>query len=90
VYLKQDLVGHLGQDESGEMWFEYTLKWCARDGAVALSLSLPLRDEVYSRKSCAGFFGGVLPEGKMRKLVAKNVGRSARNDYALLEDIGGD
>lgn len=90
VYLKQDLVGHLGQDESGEMWFQYTREWCAWDGALALSLSLPLREEVYSRKACAGFFGGVLPEGKMRKLVAKNVGRSAGNDYALLEEIGGD
>jgi serine/threonine-protein kinase HipA len=90
VYLGSDLVGYLGQNESGVIWFRYTAKWCGQTGAIALSQSLPLREEVYSGKECAGFFGGVLPEGKMRKLVAKNVGRSARNDYALLEEIGGD
>ena len=94
VYLGQHLVGQLGQDESGVMWFQYASEWCdhspTNPEVIALSQSLPIRETPYSGKECAGFFGGVLPEGKMRKLVAKNVGRSAGNDYALLEEIGGD
>jgi serine/threonine-protein kinase HipA len=35
-------------------------------------------------------FGGLLPEGDVREVLARNLGISERNDYGLLEEVGGD
>jgi serine/threonine-protein kinase HipA len=51
---------------------------------------MPLRSGVFGRNECGAFFAGVLPESGKRSLVARNLGVSANNDYALLERIGGD
>ncbi len=90
VYLHRSLVGQLIQDDQGQMMFEYAADWLEKPEAVALSYSLPLQKERFSSKACRGFFGGVLPEGNIRELVARNLGISARNDYAMLEQIGGE
>src|SRR5579864_6122769 len=90
VYLYHHLTGHLTQDDSGEMSFEYAQSWLNDGTAVPLSQSLPLRKERFPRKECAGFFGGILPEADQRKMVAKNLGISERNDFAMLERIGGE
>jgi serine/threonine-protein kinase HipA len=90
VYLHQDLVGHLLQDDGGQMTFEYLENWLAKPGASALSQSLALRREYFPAKECRGFFGGILPEESKREIVARNLGISARNDYAMLEQIGGE
>src|SRR5437879_3259093 len=90
VYLQNDLVGHLVQDEGGEMTFEYVESWLTRSGATPLSQSLPLRKERFKRKECRGFFAGILPEESKRETIARNLGISARNDYAMLERIGGE
>jgi len=90
VYLHKDLVGHLVQDDGGEMIFEYAESWMNRSGATPLSQSLPLRKERFKRKECRGFFAGILPEESKREIIAGNLGISARNDYAMLERIGGE
>jgi serine/threonine-protein kinase HipA len=90
VYLHEHLVGHLIQDDGGQMSFEYLKSWLAQPGAAALSQSLPLRKERFPAKECRGFFGGILPEESKREIIARNLGISARNDYAMLEQIGGE
>jgi serine/threonine-protein kinase HipA len=90
VYLHRDLVGHLIQDDDGQMFFDYTEIWRENPAAMPLSHSLPLRKERFTRKECSGFFGGILPEQKLREIVAKNLGISAKNDFAMLEQIGGE
>src|SRR5215472_690875 len=90
VYLHTDLVGHLTQDDDGDMSFRYAESWLKRAGAVPLSHSLPLRAERFPRKECRGFFAGILPEESKREMIARNLGISARNDYAMLERIGGE
>ncbi|PYU85079.1 MAG: hypothetical protein DMG50_02225 [Acidobacteria bacterium] len=90
VYLHGELVGHLIQDDNGQMSFEYLESWLAKPGAAALSQSLPLRKERFPAKECRGFFGGILPEETKREIIARNLGISARNDYAMLEQIGGE
>ena len=82
--------GSLTQDDDGHMSFDYAASWLGKDEAIPLSHSLPLRKERFSRKECAGFFGGILPEGQPREMVAKNLHISARNDFAMLEQIGGE
>jgi serine/threonine-protein kinase HipA len=90
VYLHDELVGHLIQDEGGQTVFEYVQNWLDRPGATALSVSLPLRRERFSRNECRGFFAGILPDEGKREIIARNLGISARNDYAMLERIGGE
>lgn len=90
VYLFRDLVGHLIQDDGGQMAFDYAESWIEKTDAYPLSRSLPLRKERFSRKECRGFFAGILPEESKREIIARNLGISARNDYAMLERIGGE
>lgn len=90
VYLHNEIVGHLIQDDGGQMVFDYTESWLQKPGATPLSQSLPLRKERFTRNECRGFFAGILPEESKREIIAGNLGISARNDYAMLEQIGGE
>ena len=90
VYLHNELVGHLIQDDGGQMGFDYAESWLQKPGATPLSQSLPLRNERFKRNECRGFFAGILPEESKREIIARNLGISARNDYAMLEQIGGE
>ena len=90
VYLHSDLVGHLVQDDGGGMAFDYVESWLNKPGATPLSQSLPLRTKRFKRNECRGFFAGVLPDEAKREIIARNLGISARNDYAMLERIGGE
>lgn len=90
VFLKERLVGRLEQDDSGSLWFSYTEEWLNAEAAVPLSGSLPLRSEPYRRNECRSFFAGLLPEETSRELIAKAFGVSDKNDFAILERIGGE
>lgn len=90
VYLHEHLVGQLTQDQHGNMRFAYIDNWISDSTAGPLSHSLPLRSERFTSNECRGFFGGILPEQTQREIIAKNLGISARNDFALLREIGGE
>ena len=90
VYIGDDIAGQLVQDDGGQMSFAYAEGWLNKPGAVPLSQSLPLRKERFKGKECRGFFAGILPEEAKREIIARNLGISARNDYAMLERIGGE
>lgn len=90
VYLHNHLVGRLIQDDGGQMVFDYLDTWLKNPKAIPLSQSLPLREKRFSRKECQGFFAGILPEESKRETIARNLGISSKNDYAMLEKIGGE
>lgn len=90
VYLHQAYIGELLQDDSGQMLFTYVKDWLDNPKAMALSHSLPLRTETFTSRECRGFFSGVLPEDEKREIIASILGISSRNDFALLERIGGE
>jgi serine/threonine-protein kinase HipA len=90
VYLGEGLVGRLTQDANGLVTFAYAQTWLADPQSMPLSRSLPLREKPFSRNECVGFFAGILPEEGKRSLVARNLGVSANNDFALLDKIGGE
>jgi serine/threonine-protein kinase HipA len=90
VYLHRELIGHLIQNDGGQMVFDYAESWLEKPGATPLSHSLPLRRKRFTRKECRGYFAGVLPEESKRAIIARNLGISERNDYAMLERIGGE
>jgi serine/threonine-protein kinase HipA len=90
VYLHKDLVGELVQTKDGQTTFRYAESWLENPLAYPLSHSLPLRAERFSQKECRAYFAGVLPEERNREIIAGNLGISARNDYSMLDRIGGE
>ena len=90
VYLHSNLTGHLIQDDHGQTLFEYTPDWLKNPNAIPLSISLPLQEGKFGEKYCKPFFAGVLPDTTKRKLIARNLGISANNDFSMLEQIGGE
>ena len=90
VYYDREFAGQLIQDDSGQMIFQYDKSWLGSSEPIALSRSLPLREEPFTQKECRGFFGGTLPEESNRKVIARIFGISDKNDFAMLEQIGGE
>lgn len=90
VFLSADLVGSLVQDDSGNLGFRYDAAWLCASHSVPLSASLPLKEEAFNRRECRPFFAGLLPEEIQRKLIAQTFGVSERNDFSLLDKIGGE
>jgi serine/threonine-protein kinase HipA len=89
VALQGERVGELVQTDSGRLSFSYLAPWVQRGGAP-LSISLPVRPEPFGHREAEPFFGGLLPEEGVRDRVARYLGVSAKNDFALLEQIGGE
>ena len=90
VYLHEDLTGQLTLADSGRMTFQYDEAWLDAARAVPLSHSLPLRPERFPQRACVPFFSGVLPEGDTRATIARLLGMSPENNFALLEALGGE
>lgn len=89
VRIDNEVVGRLWLDDRKYFCFSYDSTWLERS-RLPLSLSLPLRTEPYLDDQSHSFFANLLPEEKMRTLIARNLGVSLKNDYGLLERIGGD
>jgi serine/threonine-protein kinase HipA len=75
-------------DEPDGPRFTYDPAWVAAS-RPPLSQALPLTGSPLPGAVHA-FFGGLLPEGEPRRLLARRLGVSERNDFALLAAIGGD
>ncbi len=89
VLLHGRLAGTLTND-GGSLAFEYAPGYLGPDRAMALSVHLPLREEPYGQRDSLAFFSNLLPEERQRDSVARGVGISSGNDFALLRRFGGD
>ena len=89
VRIDEDVVGRLWLDEKKHFCFQYDKEWLERS-RIPLSLSLPLRSDPFLDDESHPFFANLLPEEKIRAVIARNLGVSLNNDYGLLERIGGD
>lgn len=90
VFFNEQCIGKLVQDDYGDLSFTYAKEWVENPHSFAISCSLPLQLETYKRKKCSAFFEGLLPEQDQRTLIAKNLGISDKNDFSMLEKIGGE
>ena len=90
VFLHDELAGHLWLDTRRRFSFQYDLKYLDIPGAVPLSISLPFDEKPYLNDTARPFFTNLLPEGDVRSLIARIKGISDRNDFKLLEAIGGE
>jgi len=57
---------------------------------VPLSIRLPLREAPYGDAQARPFFANLLPESGLRRFIARRLGISEQNDFALLEAVGGE
>jgi serine/threonine-protein kinase HipA len=89
VWLLGELAGRLDQT-AGRLTFTYNTGWRGRPHAVPLSTSLPLQESPFDDRAARPFFAGLLPEQDKRDQVARAIGVSERNDFALLDALGGE
>jgi serine/threonine-protein kinase HipA len=92
VFLQEERLGELERLGPTRYRFAYDQPIVARygEGAVLLSASLPVRAEPYSNAQTKPFFEGLLPEGVVRREVARVVGISESNGFGLLGALGAD
>lgn len=90
VYLKSEKVGMLVLDKSRRFVFTYDKNWLQQATSVPLSTALPLQEESYEDDRARPFFSNLLPESELRKIIARKLGLSENNDFALLEAVGGE
>jgi len=83
---------HVGTLEliNGRIAFAYAPEWLESPNAMPLSCSLPLQMEPFDDHIALPFFSGLLPEGKMRQLIAQQLHVSGQNEFALLDHLGGE
>jgi serine/threonine-protein kinase HipA len=90
VWWGDGLVGNLVLDQHGDLGFTYDQGWLADDARHPISQSLPKRAEPFKRRETRPFFAGLLPDEAQREAAARSLGISERNDFRLLEALGGD
>ena len=91
VLLNSRLVGHLQKATSGAIAFQYDQSWLAWPHALPISLSLPLREDMYRGEPVEAVFDNLLPDSDvLRRRVAEKVGSGGIDTYSLLAAIGRD
>ncbi|WP_310622217.1 type II toxin-antitoxin system HipA family toxin [Flexibacterium corallicola] len=89
VYLINEIIGRLTQDELARMSFTYDGAYLSRHSAP-ISFSMPLREEPYPDHIASPFFSGLLPDEQARRRLARTLGLSEDNQFGLLEVVGGE
>ena len=84
------MAGTLRQEDSGRLTFTYAPECLENSEARPLSLSLPLREEPFDDRHARPFFAGLLPDEFARERLARYLGVSRHNDFALLAEVGGE
>ncbi len=91
VFLHDSEVGLLLKDPSGAISFKYDGVWIAKENAVPVSLSLPLREDPFRGAPVQAVFENLLPDSeRLRRAVAEKVGAQGTDAYSLLSQIGRD
>ncbi len=88
VYCNRILIGTL-ERQATRLAFRYDTGYLTQTG-MPLSRHLPLRHKLFDHEASVAFFANLLPEGDIRRQVARSVGVSAENTFDLLVAIGGD
>ncbi len=89
VYLNNRRVGTLSS-ELGRLSFVYDEAYLQSPNAVPLAYVLPLSRETYRSGALVAFFSNLLPDESVRLRIARILGISANNIFAMLRAIGED
>ena len=85
---RQKEVGSITGDTEFTAVFAYSEDYMNSRDAKPISISLPLRTEPYGPEQTRNFFEGLLPEGFLRRTVAKNNRVDADDYLSLLGMLG--
>ena len=85
---RQKEVGSITGDSEFSAVFAYSEDYMNSRDAKPISISLPLRKEPYGPEQTRNFFEGLLPEGFLRRTVAKNNRVDADDYLSLLGMLG--
>ncbi|MBK6900762.1 MAG: type II toxin-antitoxin system HipA family toxin [bacterium] len=84
------LVGRLVETGKQAVSFQYAQEYLSSARPRPISLSLPLQADAFDGDVAKAWFANLLPEGEIRGHVARRLGVSERNEFALLAGVGGD
>lgn len=71
IYFKKYNAGQIWQDQDG-YHFQYSSEYLLSEEAQPISLTLPLRPELFSSPVLHPFFDGLIPEGWLLEITVKN------------------
>ena len=81
-------VGDINGNDYQDACFQYAKEYLNYEKARPISISLPFKEEPFTSEATKNFFEGLLPEGFMRRSVAKWM-RADESDYlSILSGLG--
>ena len=83
VYIQNHYAGTVEETDTGYS-FRYDKTYLEMENAVAVSLTLPMREEPYESKVLFPFFDGLIPEGWLLEVVTRNWKISYNDRFGLL------
>ncbi|MBL0499258.1 type II toxin-antitoxin system HipA family toxin [Aeromonas caviae] len=91
VYMNGYRVGTFTKTTSGAHQFQYHESWLAQSGCRPISLSMPLRHQVYRGDEAYNFFDNLLPDNpEVRNRVVARYQAASTQPFDLLSCIGQD
>lgn len=89
VFYQDELAGIISENEDG-YYFQYDEFYLRKDNSKAISLTIPLKNEVYFSKTLFPFFDGLIPEGWLLNIAVENWKLNQRDRMGLLLTVCGD
>lgn len=83
IKIETQIAGWLTQDDTG-YHFEYSKAYINQRDARPVSLTLPLKQDVYTSNVLFPFFDGLIPEGWLLDIAEKNWKLNSRDRMGLL------
>ena len=83
IFYKDQLAGILTENDAGYE-FRYLPEYLSLETAKAVSLTLPLQEDVYTCPVLFPFFDGLIPEGWLLDVALRNMDISILDRMSLL------
>lgn len=83
VFVQNIFCGVVRETDSGYE-FEYDKAYLDSLNPMAVSLTLPLQNEIFKSNTLFSFFDGLIPEGWLLNVVSKNWKIDRRDRFGLL------
>lgn len=83
VFVQNIFSGIIRETDSGYE-FQYDKDYLSSQNPLPVSLTLPLKEEVFESKTLFPFFDGLIPEGWLLNVVSKNWKIDRRDRFGLL------
>ncbi|MBV7317257.1 type II toxin-antitoxin system HipA family toxin [Shewanella sp. NIFS-20-20] len=91
IYMNGYLVGEFTKSTTGSHLFEYAPQWLEIQGSRPISLSMPLRKQVYKGDEVYNFFDNLLPDNiEVRNRIVARHNAQSTQAFDLLSKVGQD